>query len=127
MANVLDRYHVLAVGFENGLIALLNAKSGVLLCNPIRLVSQANNVGKLEVKGLSFDATGKFLGAVNEAGKSAVFEFSYAYGLSKSDSVYYGSHQASLNNAGSSHTSGRDSDGFRIEPGSIHAYQNVHR
>ena len=114
---------MLAVGFENGLIGLLNARSGVSLCNPIRLVSLGNVGvdGKVEVKGLSFDATGRFLGAVNEVGKSAVFEFVFT--SSSALNLNLNSHQ----NRTSSQMSGMESDELRIVPGSIHAYHNVHR
>ena len=33
--------------------------------------------GQIKIKGLSFDASGKYIGAINSAGQSAVFEFAY--------------------------------------------------
>ncbi len=66
------------MSFENGTIAMVNAMTGVQLCHPLHLVSQSNIVsGQINIKGLSFDASGKYIGAINSAGQSAAFEFAY--------------------------------------------------
>ena len=68
----------LQMSFENGTIAMANAMTGVQLCHLMHLFSQSNIVsGQINMKGLSFDASKKYLGAINSAGRSAVFEFAY--------------------------------------------------
>lgn len=110
------RHCLLAVGYEDGKISLINARTGKELCNTPVISS---NYGGSPVQALSFDASGTYLGAINKDGQSAVFEFQY-----KPD-IFDAQPQNIPGPFGSS--SIRPSDELELVPSSTAAYQNVHR
>ena len=84
-ASRTQTFHVLAMAMDDGKIHLVDARTGINLCQPsqLQVVHGNHNVGSTQrndgnnVVALSFDASGTYLAAVTSEGDVGIFEFKF--------------------------------------------------
>lgn len=75
-------HHIMALGFEDGRIALVTVKTGALLVTEEKLtIREGSTENSLQVVDIGFDSTGTFLTAIDSQGAAATWEMKFTVTL----------------------------------------------